>query len=295
MDSGASSVLEDPNLALDKIPHYWLALKQRAIAGVHGIDVSTALPAKSSLYPARVYAQSSGARVLAEQLRADLDAETACFDRGMLTKPATWKQLAGVGRLVDYDLVPDVSEEDHARLADALAMIRAYWPQAAQEYMAHVRGIVWIKHRETYSGSDPKLYGVIFLNKAYFRAHAIVEMATDIVHESAHHTLFVESAIDPMFAGDFAKQIYSPIRQGDRPAIGVLHGVFSMLRMLMWSRHLTSKAPARADFRAEQDRMDALFRDGLKPAIADLSDVGLTPGGRALVDAMARVEKRLYG
>ncbi len=290
-----SSVLEDPRQSLARIPQYWQALRQRALSRVPELSLLDGeIPATSTIYPARNYAKTPPTTDPSE-IRRQLAAETACFERGSLVDPAGWTSLPHVADHFSYELVKDVGEEDHQRLADALTMIRTYWPEAEQEYLAHSRGIVWIKHRETYSGSDPKLYGIVFLNKAYFKAHPLVEMATDIIHEAGHHTLFVETAIDPMIPADFAKQLYSPIRQGDRPAIGVLHGLFSMLRMLLWSRRLTAAEPSRGDFRAEQDRMDALFRDGLKPAIADLKAIRLTPGGEALLDAMARVEKRLYG
>ncbi len=287
------SHLERPELSTPHIPQYWQALKQRALGA--GAEAAN-LPAKSSLYPAFTYGKNAaysaeGGRSLVK----DVGTEMAAIEDGMLVRPAVWRSLPAVQDFLTYELVEEVDADDRRRLIDALAMIRKYWPEAATEFAAHLASVVWIKHRETYSASDPKLYGVIFLNKAYFKAHALVEMATDIIHEAAHHTLFVETAIDPMIPKNFAKSLFSPIRQAERPAIGVLHGLYSMIRMLLWARRLTTAEPGRADFMSESERMDGLFRDGLRPAIEELKGVGLSPGGQALIEAMDRVERQLYG
>lgn len=200
------------------------------------------------------------------------------------------------GRLSVGQPVPGLGH----RLGRALRAVGIVWPEIRAEVMRHTAMIVPIREAGLVSYSLAARPGVSFINVSGKR---IVQLADDVLHESAHHLLHdIQEIATLMVRGPETEDVQafdSPWRGTRRPLHGVLHGCYTFLfRAELLSRLRDARgAPSRllasllgrgfaAFARRETEREMAMLREGLQQ-LRLASHAGLlTAAGGRLVDAM---------
>jgi HEXXH motif-containing protein len=226
-----------------KATAYWGALRAAALlrSGEAQVEVAT-LHLQSLVWPMTVYRTDAPA-----DMAGALAAEASLFEGRVLHDGRRFQFLVGA-RAPDGCEYLDVAASDAltSRLSEALALIAAQWPAALAESQALTRGVAFVETSKRFSStSDPKLFGLIHIDRGFFAERSAAELATAILHESGHHALFVASASAKMIATP-EKLLYSPLRKENRPAIGVLHAAVALYRMIAWGTRLGTAAPAEA-------------------------------------------------
>jgi HEXXH motif-containing protein len=129
------------------------------------------------------------------------------------------------------------------RLGRALALVRLAWPEGFEEILAHTRIVTPLTERGTVSYSLPDLPGVSFINVG---GKSLVDLADDLLHETAHHRLHgLEEIAGPLDRDDGEPRYHSPWRRGIRPLHGILHANYTFT----WRAELLRRLLALADRR----------------------------------------------
>jgi hypothetical protein len=179
------------------------------------------------------------------------------------------------------------------RLGEAMRLVREAWPAAADEVLVHTWEMVPLAERGTVSYSLPSRPGTSYINVVGKR---VIDLADDLVHETAHHRLHSLEEITPLHrAGDDAVY-YSPWRRSMRPLHGILHAAYTFSFRAELLERLLRRRPGRlprAWMRREVERELAMLRRSLVD-LEDARDRGLlTAAGAGLLRAMSRNLARL--
>ncbi len=122
--------------------------------------------------------------------------------------------------------VPDLG----GRLARALRIVRLAWPEAHREILRRTWMVVPIREAGLVSYSLAARPGVSFINVF---DKAILDLADDLLHETAHHRLHDVQEIEDFLAGgadaEEVQAFDSPWRGTKRPLHGILHGAYTFL------------------------------------------------------------------
>jgi len=186
------------------------------------------------------------------------------------------------------------------RLGRALRALGIVWPEMRAEVVRRTSMVVPIRETGLVSYSLAARPGVSFINVSGKR---IVDLADDLLHESAHHLLHdIEEIATLLVPGPETEDVQafdSPWRGARRPLHGMLHGCYTFLfraELLVRLRDARG-APSRlltsllgrgfaAFARREAQREMAMLRDGLRQ-LETAADAGLlTVNGRRLVRSM---------
>ncbi|MBI3450691.1 MAG: hypothetical protein HY049_17480 [Acidobacteria bacterium] len=183
-------------------------------------------------------------------------------------------------------------------LRAALSLLRSAWPGAHAEVLAHTKIVVPLRERNTVSFSLPDRPGVSYIN---VEGKSLVDLADDLLHETAHHRLHALEEIEgPLDCDDGEPRYVSPWRRGVRPLHGILHATYTFAWRAELLRRLLRLAAARAGRTGAAIPLDRrwLRREliweitSLRQSLADLEDAGtrglLTAAGLRVRDAVAR-------
>ncbi len=122
--------------------------------------------------------------------------------------------------------VPGLGE----RLGRALRVVRIVWPAAYLEILRRTQMVVPIRERGLVSYSLAGRPGISFINVFGKRT---VDLADDLLHETAHHLLHdLEEVVPLLAAGPATAEVqafHSPWRGALRPLHGLLHGTYTFL------------------------------------------------------------------
>lgn len=271
------TIVSDIEQSTNRVSSYWIALRTRALAKA-GVEFDFC-PTKSALWAKLVYGSDATADV-----KELLNVETEFLNELDLRDSAAFREKLGLREhpRLRYAGINDVATEMRAKLAAADLLIRDLWPLAFCEWREILHTVAWFtsQHGLT-STSDPKKFGIIHVNCEFYRSLSVPELATALLHESAHHALFIETAVDPLISKDAGKMIFSPLRGEMRPAIGVLHALFVSGRLIQWA-HKLNEGPASAE--AEVSRIQRLYQSDLDRIASALRDNGLTERGQQIVN-----------
>jgi hypothetical protein len=291
------TVVSDLTLSRGMIVRYWGALRKGGLARLpENGPLPRDLPDRSYLWPHLAYSSNPAAALEAHPIARWLDFERQEFEGMPMPDPLRFLERLGSGKSDKFSYCERerVRQAPNDKLSQALDLIRSVWPLAAAELSDSVLGVAWIESEkgriktpkgQVESSSDPKRFGVIHLNAEYFRAVSSFEVATALIHESAHHCLFVETAIDALIPEDFKTPVYSPLRREMRPAIGVLHAVFTTARIGQWARRLLDEAPGE-DASREVARISREYIVGYRAALGELERLRFSPRGMKVLQAM---------
>ena len=235
-----TTIVLDLRSSAARIERYWEALRRGALSALSAAYSDA--PVRSYLWPHVRYAQGPLDRFTESQLRCWIEKEQEAFAGVPMSDPKAFLEDLAAVPMKGFEYLPsrDVSPALNAKLSEALRIIEAAWPDASKELQSAVLGVAWIASPDARveSASDPKRFGVVHLNANYFEGASAYKLATALIHEVSHHSLFVETASDPLIPEDFAVPVYSALRREMRPAIGVLHGAFSLARRGLWGQRL---------------------------------------------------------
>ena len=173
-------------------------------------------------------------------------------------------------------------EAANQNLHKSLLVIEKIWPEAHEEIKAFNLGVGWFDDKQRISYSSPKMFGVLFINGRINQSDPI-KLATSLIHECGHHALFVETAIDKLIPEDYAIEVYSPLRGTVRPAIGALHGLMAMGRMLVWASHLKKHM---GDYKNEGDNIIATLLLKYCDGIRSMDSIQFSERGNAFLSEL---------
>jgi HEXXH motif-containing protein len=263
----------DPKQSVEQINRYWAALKIKALRGAENISSP---PLKSIVWSTKIYNLLPKDRTLSSLLELE---QTSRFGKFSIDGALLFAGIPAAKKLThgNLEIKPHSPSLIDKKLSAALNIISTCWPDGAEEIHSALIGLVPLFKDVSHSYSNPKLFGLIFINWDSFVDQSSEFLATTIVHEAAHHALFVATALDRLIVGDAAEPVFSPIKNTHRPAIAAIHGLFSMSRMLLWARKIQKSHPE------EYGRIIDRYYRGVVDGLAALGRVELTPAGLDLL------------
>jgi hypothetical protein len=266
----------DPKYSVEQINRYWAALKTKAL---HGADRTLSTPSKSIVWSIKTYNLLPKNKTLASLLELEQTSRFGNFsiDGAILFSGIPDARKLTHGNLEIKNYSPILIDE---KISAAMDIISTYWPDGAKEAHSILVGFVPFFEDVSHSYSNPKLFGMLFMNWDLFADQSSAFWATTLIHEAAHHALFVATALDRLIVGDAAEPVFSPIKNTHRPAIAAIHGLFAMSRMLLWGRKIQRAHPE--EFRRISDK----YYPGVIDGLAALGGVELTPAGLDLLSSI---------
>ena len=173
------------------------------------------------------------------------------------------------------------------RLGLALGLVRRAWPAAWREILLHTCVVIPLKERGTVSYSQPSRPRVSYIN---VEGKSLVDLADDLLHETAHHRLHALEELGPLVKDDGEPRYVSAWRGTLRPLRGILHGAYTFTwRAELFARMLSLDERLPRAWIARQLRMEL---DALKRTLADLAGARrlglLTPQGILVCRALAK-------
>ena len=211
-----------------------------------------------------------------------LDLEKSFFSDGFLVKNEFFERMGFPKKTLRVNVSPVLQ----TKIKAAVEIIRETWPELLDKVNEVVRAYACIDTEDdTRAFSDPKFYGLIFLETVFFEKEDNFEIAANIVHECAHQELFVETSRDSLIPDDYGKEVFSPIRKSYRPAIGVYHAMFVHARVISWcKRIIASGNPA---YLEDAKKCLATEQRRLKGSLESLKVVELSERGQEIYDRIA--------
>lgn len=175
--------------------------------------------------------------------------------RGVLALPGTPHAIDRRGRILrretipgsEIDLGPPVAGKAASsaarRLGRALALVDAAWPEAGREIRARTRLVLTPEEQGLVSYSHLHRPGVSYIR---LRGKSILDLADDLLHETAHHRLHDLEERTPLFAsvpsGGEEVRYYSPWRRALRPVRGIYHAAYTFSFRAELFRRILSRA-----------------------------------------------------
>jgi HEXXH motif-containing protein len=193
------------------------------------------------------------------------------------------------------------------RLGRALRALGIVWPEMRAEVVRRTTMVVPIRETGLVSYSLAARPGISFINVS---GKQVIELADDLLHESAHHLLHdIQEIATLLVPGPETADVQafdSPWRGTRRPLHGLLHGCYTFLfraELLIRLRDVRG-APSRllasllgrafpAFARREAHREMAMLRDGLRQLETAARAGLLTAAGGRLMHAMGIWHARL--
>jgi HEXXH motif-containing protein len=281
------SIVSNITGSAEQTARYWRALQKRGLSQLKMVPASD-VPVRSYLWPHLIYGETAKDAIAEASLARWFELEQEELSGLPMRDPKSFLQRLGDRPLSRFSCIDGelVRAAPNDKLKAAHELIAEIWPEAAGEFSEALLGVAWIdspsQRIQIESSSDPKRFGVIFLKAAHFRTASHYELATALIHEAAHHALFVETAIDPLIPTDFKTSIFSPLRREMRPAIGVLHAVFTIARMGQWAKRLSERRPT-AGISDELARIRGKYISGLRATLVELRRVRFSPRGERML------------
>lgn len=145
-----------------------------------------------------------------------------------------WDRAAG--HVVRGAVHRPADEQQRAVVAAALVGLRAVAPGTRDALDRCLTRLVVLDGPSFGSASHPWLFGSIFCHHATLAAEPDA-VASMLVHELAHHELFLLNLVDRLIRAESdAERRFAPFQGRERPAIGRLHAAHALARMLGLAR-----------------------------------------------------------
>lgn len=283
-----ASVVSNLAASTQSIVRYWKALHHNALARLDA-GSSGETPVRSYLWPRLIYSKDLPKRISSLPLARWLELEREELSGMPMSDPGTFLHRLGEEAPVRFAFADRqaVMGGPNEKLAEALDLIADAWPEARKELDEAVLGVAWIERPKArlYSASDPQRFGLIYVNAGHFSEFSSHRLATALIHETAHHALFVETARDPLIPADFKTAVYSPLRKEMRPAIGALHAAFTIVRVGQWAQRLQERDHGIAATE-EIRRIREAFVGGLRDTLSGLKVVRFSPRGMTIYEEL---------
>ena len=159
-----------------------------------------------------------------------LTSTEASFDKEMILKIIRDDKELGFGFCDDLSL----AQKESVKIEKALKTIRQYVPQAWNEIRSYINAVYLT--RETHdgsrfmrSGTNFYMWGMIF---AYVHEEHTVPYYIDILtHECGHTALNILNSFDELVLNNPEETFQAPLRNDQRPMIGIFHAFFVLSRI----------------------------------------------------------------
>ncbi len=129
------------------------------------------------------------------------------------------------------------SEKTKLLIKEALKLISECDEETYKEIIEFVSEFMILKTNVLKAGSSFDLYGLIFINVAN-ADRGVINMVDLIIHEVSHLYLYNLGIEDPLVLNEYEEKYYSPIKERERPMLGVYHAAFVLTRVVRFLRIL---------------------------------------------------------
>lgn len=122
------------------------------------------------------------------------------------------------------------------------------FPEVEKNFSKVIEKICLIRDANLLSSSSPWGFGCIFLGESFFDQDRLDQMYT-LIHELAHHELFLINLFDPLVTNDSRKSLrWSPFPKRYRPPYGRLHAGYVLFRLNYYAHYLGRRTDQFRDF-----------------------------------------------
>ena len=167
----------------------------------------------------------------------------------------------------------------------ALRLLRVLLPEVADWLMAYAKILVFLDGGETVSRSSSaaELPGIVF-------ADAVSELALleVLVHEAAHHLLYLEEIRGPLVDPSDSRRFTSPLRPDPRPLRGILLAYHALAFICAFYADL-ERASAEGNVADATDLANLHAKAGEAEATLDAASSALTGQGVLFVESTKNV------
>lgn len=211
-----------------------------------------------------------------------LDLEESFFSDGFIVDNEFFERMGYPAKTTGLNYSPLL----HKKVKAALEIIRETAPELLDKINEVIKGYACVSTvDQTRAFSDPKFYGLIFFETTFFEKETDFEIAANIIHECGHQELFVETGRDSLIPEEFAKEVFSPIRNSYRPSIGVYHAMFVHARVISWCKRIIESGSIRySDIAKEYLETE---QAQLKGSLESLKDIKFSERGQEIYDRIA--------
>lgn len=188
-----------------------------------------------------------------------------------------WKLPAG------QDLTDIPSASGQYKVQEALELIAKIWPEGLSNLRELCVGLVWFTSPVFFNFSNITFYGGIFFRPDVLERSPL-EIATLMIHEAAHHVLFIDFMRDPLILDDRSKTVYSPLRKTERPIHGVFQSQAALARMILWlHRVMECEDQLGSEVIDEARRFCSRYERDLRAVTEPMSSLRYTPYGERIM------------
>lgn len=161
------------------------------------------------------------------------------------------------------------TDSEQKRIVSARKQLSALEQEAGQLVEEIFSKFVRMKDGQFAGASMPTAFGAYFAGDQFFQL-SLSEQMISLVHELAHHELFLINLVDRLVLeeADF-NMSFAPFQGKVRPPMGRLHSLYALFRMLQYSKSLGGDS--------------SFFEDKLDQTVKSLSASDLSPFGLALI------------
>jgi HEXXH motif-containing protein len=255
--------------------HWYFQLRNQR-AQEEQLDQVTMLP---------LLVQESRQRAAASQREFGLNVDTAPMGPGVVEALRRGAEYARplAGQDVHLEPIASWTPEMKRRITDALALLRAVWPEACDELPRFVRRFIVYQGHAVIGFTDFRYHGSIFFKYEWLmgREHT-EEVAEDLLHEAAHVRLNALMGTTPLFQNDDQEIYPSPLRRDLRSMYGVWHQMYVLRRVVELYQRLQERSLLRhaANLAETCEGFDQAYKVVKEHA-------NLTRAGRAMLRTMA--------
>ena len=128
-----------------------------------------------------------------------------------------------------YSLPSEDFEKAKCSIQRGIQIIERSFPDFYAELQDLVSEILVVKARGLKQGSSSDLFGMVY-KSSLFRGEKITDAVDFLIHEQSHLYVHALNKDDPILLNP-AQMYYSPLREEDRPLMGIYHATFVLSRM----------------------------------------------------------------
>lgn len=128
-----------------------------------------------------------------------------------------------------FSLSAEEFEKAKTSIQRGVKILERSFPDFFAEFQELVSEILVLKAKGLYQGSSSELFGMIY-KSSMFRGERTADAVDFLVHEHSHLYLHSLNKDDPILLNP-SERHYSPLREDDRPLMGVYHATFVLSRM----------------------------------------------------------------
>jgi hypothetical protein len=160
------------------------------------------------------------------------------------------RDLRSVNDDQSLSLSPELLASSRQHVDQAVEVLTRVWPEAAQEFQALVRSIVYVDGAVLRSATVEQTFGAIYV--APWAVGSVAAAFETLLHETGHHALYLRNSFAPFVLNGSALASH-PLRPDPRPIFGVMHSAHVLARMATGLHRWTLAADAPEEAHERRD------------------------------------------